>query len=71
MYRQIFSAASGPVDFPSALVQLTRPKQMFVEHVDYPNHAAVYRQRLLTYPALNSFTIAPGANLDQDISVAI
>ena len=63
---------SGPADFPGALVQLTRPKQMFVEHVDYPNHAAVHRRMLPDfYPELNSFSIAPGTNPDQEITVTI
>ena len=72
MYRERFSTSTGPADFPGALVQLTRPKQMFVEHVDYPNHAAVHRRMLPDfYPTLNSFSIAPGANPDQEIAVTI
>ncbi len=30
MYRERFSTSTDPADFPGALVQLTRPKQMFV-----------------------------------------
>jgi len=72
MSSQSFSTASEPVDFHGALVQLTRPKQMFVEHVDYPNHAAVHiRMMPDVEPALNSFTIAPRLSPDQDISVTI
>jgi len=44
-YRQSFST-SGPADFPGALVQLTRPKQMFLEHVVFANHAPVHRRML-------------------------
>jgi hypothetical protein len=69
MYRQSFSRASGLVDFPGALVQLTRLKQMFAEHDDYPNHAAVHRRRMPEIdPALNSFS---GTNQDQTITVTI
>ena len=71
MYRQSFST-SGPADFVGALVQLTRPKKMFVEHVVFPNHAAVHRRMLPEIdPAITSFTIAPGNNPDQEISVTI
>jgi hypothetical protein len=50
-------------------VQLTRPKQMFVEHVDYPNHAAVHRRMMLDVdPVLNSFS---GTNQDLTITVTI
>ena len=79
-YRQSFST-SGPADFPGALVQLSlasgppRKPQMFVEHVVFPNHAAVHRRMLPdidpVYPVLNSFSIAPGTNPDQAISVTI
>jgi hypothetical protein len=72
MYRERFSTSTGPTDFPGALVQLTHPKQIFLEHVDYPNHAAVHRRMLPAYnPALNSFSIAPGTNPDQEIAVTI
>jgi hypothetical protein len=46
MYRERFSKSTGPADFPGALVQLTRPKQMFIEHVDYPNQASLHRRML-------------------------
>ncbi len=69
MYRERFSTSAGPADFPGALVQLTRPKQKFVEHVVFPNHAAVHMRMLPdidpVYPVLNSFSIAPGTNPDQ------
>jgi len=69
MYRQSFSTTSGPADFPGALVQLTHPKQMFVEHVDYPNHDAVHRRMMPEIdPVLNSFY---GTNQDQEITVTI
>ena len=69
MYRQSFSTTSGPADFPGALVQLNRPKQMFVEHVDYPNHAAVHRRMMTEIdPVLNSFS---GTNQDLTITVTI
>ena len=56
MYRKSFSTASGPADFPGALVQLTRPKQMFVEHVVFANHAPVHRRMLPEIVSvLNSF----------------
>ena len=56
MYRQSFSTASGPADFPGALVQLTRPKQVFVEHVVFANHAPVHRRMLPEIiSVLNSF----------------
>jgi hypothetical protein len=67
MYRQSFSTTSGPADFPGALVQLTRPKQMFVEHVDYPNHAAVHRRMMLDVDPV-SFS---GTNQDLTITVTI
>ena len=71
MYRGSFST-SGPVDFPGALVQLTRPKLMFVEHVVFANHAPVHRRMLPDVdPVLNSFSIAPGTNPDQEIAVTI
>jgi hypothetical protein len=45
---------------------------MFVEHVDYPNHAVVHRRMFPDfYPTLNSFSIAPGTNPDQEIAVTI
>jgi len=72
MYRQSFSTTSGPADFPAALVQLTRPKQMFVEYVEYSNHAAVHMMMMLDVePVMNSFTIAPGTNPSQEITVTI
>ena len=43
MKRESFST-SGPADFPGTLVQLTRPKQMFVEHVVFGNHAPVHKR---------------------------
>ncbi len=46
MYRERFSTYARPADFPGSLVQLTRPKQVFVEHVDYPNQAALHRRML-------------------------
>ena len=56
MYRQSFSTTSGPADFPGALVQLTRSKQVFVEHVDYPNQASLHRRMLpKIVSVLNSF----------------
>ncbi len=68
MYRQSFST-SGPADFPGALVQLTRPKQMFVEHVVFANHAPVHRRMLTDVdPVLNSFS---GMNQNQEITVTI
>ena len=67
MYRERFSTSAGPADFPGALVQLTRPTQMFVEHVDYPNHAAVHR-RMVTEIDPVSFS---GTNQDQTITVTI
>ncbi len=42
MYREGFFTSAGPADFPGALVQLTRSKQAFVEHVDYPNQASLH-----------------------------
>ncbi len=72
MYRERLSTSAGPADFPGALVQLTHPKQMFVEHVDFPNHAAVHRRMLPDfYPTSNSFSIAPGTNPDLEIGVTI
>ena len=69
MYRQSFSTANGLVDFPGPLVQFTRPKQMIVEHVDYPNHAAVHRLMVSEIgPVLNSFS---GTNQDQTITVTL
>ena len=53
-YRHRFDTASGPADFPGALVQPTlgtpfgggRNPQAFVEHVDYPNQASLHRRML-------------------------
>jgi hypothetical protein len=60
------------VDFPGALVQLTRLEQMFVEHDVFPNHVAVHKRMLPDYYlALNSFSIAPGTNPDQEMSMTI
>jgi hypothetical protein len=56
MYRERFSTSAGPADFPGALVQLTRPKQVFVEHVDYPNQASLHRRMIpKVVSVLNSF----------------
>ena len=56
MYRERFSTSASPADFPGALVQLTRPKQMCVEHVDYPNQASLHRRMLPKLVSmLNSF----------------
>ena len=56
MYRERFSTFAGPADFPGALVQLTRPKQVFVEHVDSPNQASLHRRILpKIVSVLNSF----------------
>ena len=72
MYRQNFSTSSEPVDFSGALVQITRPKQMFVEHVDYLNQAAVHRRMLPdVHLMLNLFSISPGTSLDQAIIATI
>ena len=56
MYRQSFDTSSGPVNFPGTLVQLTRPKQVFIEHVVHPNQASLHRGMLpkILY-VLNSF----------------
>ena len=52
----MFSTFAGPADFPGALVQLTRPKQVIVEHVDYPNQASLHRRMLpKIVSVLNSF----------------
>jgi len=56
MHRERFSTSAGPADFPGALVQLTRPKQVFLEHVDYPNQASLHRRMLSNIiSVLNSF----------------
>ncbi len=56
MYRERFSTSAGPADFPGALVQLTHPKQVFVEHVDYPHQASLHRRMLPKLVSeLNSF----------------
>ena len=56
MYRERFSTSAGPADFPGALVQLTSPKQMFIEYVDYPNQASLHRRMLpKLVSVLNSF----------------
>ncbi len=54
MYRERFSTSAVPINFPGALVQLTRPKQMFVEHVVIPNHAAIHRMMMMT---INDVTV--------------
>ena len=53
MFRERFSTSAGPADFPGALVQLTRPKQVFVEHVVFANHAPMHRRMLTDDPTLN------------------
>jgi hypothetical protein len=45
---------------------------MFVEHVNYPNHAAVHKKMMPDIdPALNSFTSALETNSEQEIAVTI